>query len=77
MTIPKIKSRVIIQHSKTCFAKGSKHEWSGFTSGYFCGNAFANEHTKHGNYHVWHKVTCNDTNCPAIKAVHSSILIEA
>lgn len=66
--------RVIVPHSKKCFMKDRPNPWSGLTDGYYWGNFAAN---KKGSGHVWHRVTCNDPNCPAIKAVHSSILADA
>lgn len=71
------KSIIKVPHSKGCFAKGGHHEWSGLTDGHYWGNAYGNDTAKHGCNHIWIRVTCNDPNCPAIKAVHSSILIEA
>lgn len=73
----KHKSRVIVPHCKDCFAKGNEHPWSGIPVGTFFGNYAANEETRHGYHHYWIKVSCNDPKCPAIKAVHSSVLVEA
>lgn len=73
----KLKSKIIVPHSKDCFMSRSKYPFSGLTDGYFWGNFNANQNVKRGNYHIWHKVICNDPNCPAIKAVHSSILADA
>jgi hypothetical protein len=69
-------SRIIVKHREKCFMKNKDNPWSGLTDGYYCGNFAANKDSKyHG--HIWHRVTCNDPNCPAIKAVHSSILANA
>jgi hypothetical protein len=69
-------SRIIVKHRKNCFMKGKDNPWSGLTDGHYWGNYAANRNVR-GDYHVWHKVRCNDPNCPAIKAVHSSILANA
>lgn len=76
MHVPKKLSMVIVRHRKGCFAKGSEHEWSGITKGHYWGNYAGTEGVR-GNHHIWHKVLCNDPNCPAIKAVHSSVLANA
>jgi hypothetical protein len=76
MNKPKIRSIVIVPHSKDCFMKSPTNPWSGLTDGSFFGNFKANANAQTTHY-VWHRVTCNDPNCPAIKAVESSVLIEA
>lgn len=69
-------SRVIVPHKRGCFMKGKNNVWSGLTDGYYCGN-YAGTKGVRGDYHIWHEVTCNDPNCPAIKIVHSSVLANA
>jgi hypothetical protein len=71
----KLKSRVIVKHSKNCFMKGDPVPFSGIPVGTFFGSFAANE--KVGGHHFWIKVTCNDPNCPAIKAVSAQVLREA
>jgi hypothetical protein len=78
MNKPKKLSVVIVEHARHCFMRDEDVPWSGLSTGFFWGNLRA-KITKNGrgcNY-IWHKVTCNDPNCPAIKAVHSSVLAEA
>lgn len=70
-------SRVIVPHAKDCRSKGGKWEWSGLTDGHFWGNFAANQDPAVSHNHLWHRVICNDPHCPAIKAVHSSVLINA
>jgi hypothetical protein len=69
-------SRIIVKHREKCFMKNKDNPWSGLTNGHYWGNYAATPNVQ-GDYHIWHKVTCNDPNCPAIKAVHSSILANA
>lgn len=76
MSNTKVLSRVIVKHSGKCFMKKKPNPWSGLTDGHFWGNFEAKEDTKGGN-HIWHKVICNDPDCPAIKAVHFSVLVNA
>ena len=76
MLIPKKLSRIIVKHSKDCFMKGKDNPWSGITNGHYWGN-FAAKNGSTNSDHVWHRVICNDPNCPAIKAVHSSVLANA
>lgn len=71
------KSKVIVPHKKDCFMKGQEIRFSGIPDGYFFGNFRANPNTKHGNHHLWVRVTCNDPKCPAIKAVHCNVLAMA
>lgn len=73
----KIKSKVIVPHSDDCFMQRNSKPFSGLTDGYFWGNWNANANAKRGNHHIWHRCTCNDSSCPAIKAVHSSVLVDA
>jgi hypothetical protein len=71
------KSVVIVPHKKDCFMKGQKIKFSGIPNGYFWGNFKANSNVNRGCYHLWIKTTCNDPNCPAIKAVHCNVLAKA
>jgi hypothetical protein len=54
-----------------------KNPWSGIIRGEFYGNYAANENVQRGKYNLWYKVVCNDPQCPAIKAVNSSVLADA
>lgn len=79
MASNRIKSKVIVPHNKKCFAKNSKNTWSGIPDKekpYYWGNWAANE-SEFRNNHLWIRILCNDPNCPAIKAVHNSVLIKA
>lgn len=69
-------SKVIVPHDLNCRSRNSRDEWSGLISGHFWGNFAANENADSRN-HIWHKVTCNDPHCKAIKAVHFSVLSNA
>jgi hypothetical protein len=74
MKAPKYLSRVIIKHSKKCFMKRQANPWSGVILG---DGYYGNFTAKKQGHHLWYKVQCNDPDCEAIKAVHSSVLIEA
>ncbi len=79
MALNRIKSKVIVPHSKSCTSKNSKYVWSGLLDSeqpYYYGNWAANI-TGGAINHIWYRVLCNCIKCPAIKAVHSSVLIEA
>jgi len=75
-----VKSYVVVNHSDDCFYNGRfKNPWSGLIDGYFYSNKYAGTRKVRGRRsesHLWHKVTCNDPSCPAIKAVHSSVLVD-
>lgn len=71
----KLKSRVIVPHSKDCFMKDNPVPFSGIPDGTYFGNFAANKKA-HGHY-LWIRVTCNDPKCPAIKAVSANVLAEA
>lgn len=72
-----LKSRVIVRHSQSCFYRGTnKNPWSGIPVATFWGNFAANS-GKRGSSYLWISVSCNDPNCPAIKAVDSRILEKA
>lgn len=77
MTKNQKKSFLFTPHSKDCFVKDGKNIWSGLTDGFYWGNFAGNPLAKRGVHYIWHKVLCNDPKCPAIKAVHSSVLIDA
>lgn len=77
MLVPKKVSVVIVEHSNSCFLKSKEDPWSGITDGHYWGDWRAKEKSGMGLHHIWHRVTCNDPNCPAIKAVHSSVLANA
>lgn len=69
-------SFVLIEHSMDCRYRGKKENpWSGIVNGSFFGNFAGNPNVKYGRSHYWITVTCNCTTCPAIKAVHSSVLV--
>jgi hypothetical protein len=76
MRLPKKFSRVIVKHSKDCFMRDRLNPWSGLTDGHYCGSIAAREGVEPSD-HIWHRVTCNNPKCPAIKAVHFSVLINA
>lgn len=56
--------------------KNKEHPFSGIIKGSFFGSATANKNTVRDKKHFWYEVVCNDVNCEAIKAVHSSVLKE-
>lgn len=72
-------SFIKIPHSKDCWAKGGQHEWSGILAPkpFYHGNFSGNENTTRGNYHIWYNIICNNPKCNGVKAVHSSVLINA
>lgn len=71
-------SFVLIEHSDECHYTGRKdNPWSGLVDGTYFGNSAGNQHAKRGCHHLWIKVKCNSTTCKGIKAVHSSVLINA
>lgn len=75
-----LKAKVIVPHSIDCFMNGKENPWSGCIDEdepFFFGNFNANKNATIGRYHIWVRVVCNDPSCPAIKAVHSSVLVEA
>lgn len=76
MNVPKNLSVVIVGHLHSCFMKDKDNKWSGITDGYYWGN-FKAKKTSRGANHIWHRVICNDPSCPAIKAIHSSVLENA
>lgn len=77
MKEPKYKSVVIVPHSKECFYNGTNiNPWSGLPDSEFWGNYRAIANHKHSN-HLWIRVKCNCSTCPAIKAVHSYVLVNA
>lgn len=55
---------------------GKDNPWSGITDGHYFGSFAAKKGSSCAD-HIWHRVTCNDPKCPAIKAVHSSVLANA
>lgn len=63
---------ILVKHSKSCRCK----EWSGVIKGEYYGNYAGGVNAQAGNHHLWYKVSCNDTQCPGEKAVHSSVLVE-
>jgi hypothetical protein len=73
------KSQVIVQHSENCFVKNHSHPWSGIPVGTFWANKKAGLviRGRKSTNELWVKVSCNDPKCPAIKAVHYSVLSEA
>jgi predicted RNA-binding protein with PUA-like domain len=71
------KSRVIIEHRKECIMTPKANPWSGIVKGSYWGNWNATKNVKKGDHHLWYMVSCNDPNCPGIKAVHASVLCEA
>jgi hypothetical protein len=64
-------------HSKECFVRSHPNPWSGVIKGSFWATYSGNPNTTRGNYHLWYNVVCNDPNCPGVKAVHSSVLVNA
>lgn len=78
---PIIKSYVIVDHSDKCIYTGRfENPWSGIPSGTFWSDKVAGTKKirgKKSNNHLWVKVTCNDPRCKGIKAVHSSVLVDA
>jgi len=69
-------SRVIKEHNSKCFMKGRDNPWSGIIEKDFYGTFAANPKGK-STHHKWYAISCNDPNCPALKAVHSKVLKEA
>lgn len=70
------ESIIIAPHSENCVMRGKKHGWSGLLDPkhpYYYGN-FKAKIAKRGNNHIWYNVLCNDPDCPAVKAVHISVL---
>lgn len=69
-----IFSAIINTRSFPSWAKDSEYEWSGVLKNQpYHGNAYANPDAKYA-HHLWYPILCNNVNCTAIKAVHSSVL---
>lgn len=76
----KIKSKKIVPHSEDCWYRDGRNPWSGILDKQrpsFFGNWNAKADVQIGRDHLWYVVVCNCPQCPARKAVHSSVLVNA
>lgn len=73
-------SKLITPHNRNCGAvamvkKGTwDTAWNGIVREHYFGNEYGNKTKEADNNIIWSVIGCNDTDCPAKKAIHQSVL---